>query len=92
MNAGKLAVPAEKITVVASAVMEDGTEVSQSFELQVPQGTPEGNILAVGFAKFRAAGGFLVDDGNDLLFHLAYKVKGPIRFSINRISVPSLLS
>ena len=92
MSSAPLAVPAEKVTIVVSATMEDGTEVSQGYEIQVPKGAPEAAILAMGSAKFRAAGGFFVDDGNDLLFYLAYKVKGPIRFSINRIVVSSLIS
>ena len=92
MSSAPLAVPAEKVTVIASATLEDGTAVSQSYQFQVPKGAPDGAILAQGSAQFRAAGGFFVDDGNDLLFYLAYKVKGPIRFSVNRIAVPSLMS
>lgn len=88
----QLAVPAEKVTVVVSATLEDGGELSQSYEFTVAKGTLDGQILAGASQQFRAAGGFFVDDGSDLLFYLAYKVKGPIRFSINRISVPTLIA
>jgi hypothetical protein len=92
MSAGALAVPVEKVVVTVSGELEDGTKVAQSFEFPVAQGTPDAPILAAGAAKFRASGGIFVDDGNDLLFHLAYKMKAPVRFSINRIVVPSLVS
>jgi hypothetical protein len=87
-----LAVPAEKVVVVVSATTEDGKEVSQSYEFQVPATAKDADILARGSQQFRSIGGFFVDDGNDLLFYLAYQMKGPIRFSINRIVIPTLMS
>jgi hypothetical protein len=88
----RLALSKKKVTVTVSATTETGTEVSQSYEFEVPATAKDSDILAMGSSQFRAIGGFFVDDGNDLLFYLAYQMKGPIRFSVNRIAVPSLMS
>jgi hypothetical protein len=88
----RLAVLKEKVTVTASATTEDGKEISQSYQFEVPATAKDSDLLAMGSQQFRAIGGFFVDDGNDLLFYLAYKVKGPIRFSVSRIVIPTLMS
>lgn len=92
MSDPKLAVPVEKVKVVVSATTEDGKEISQSYDFDVPVTAKDSDILAAGTTKFRTIGGFFVDEGNDLLFYLAYQMKGPIRFSISRIIVPLLAS
>jgi hypothetical protein len=85
-----LTVPSEKVVVVASAELENGTPISQSYEFDVPKGAADAPILGLASQKFRAAGGFFVDDENgNLLFYLAYRVKGPIRFSIKRVLIVS---
>lgn len=86
-----LTVPVEKVVVIASGELETGETISQSYEFPVPQGTADAVILGVASQKFRSAGGFFVDDENgDLLFYLAYRVKGPIRFSIKRLLISTL--
>lgn len=89
MSSG-LTLPVEKVVVVASGELETGEKVSQSYEFDVPKGAADAPILGLASQKFRAAGGFFMDDENgDLLFYLAYKVKGPIRFSIKRVLIAS---